>query len=177
MYLREAYGRLTALLSGWTYLIALPAATAATALVFAAYARTFVAMGHQDVRVVAAALVMFIAAINYRSVRVATAIQNVSTGGKMLALLTLAASIFLLGQGHGALLDTARAGHDRRHGTLSWIVNASERRSRRLRLVHAWTVLALRSAESNVDQEPRHTFTYSSCLGPPSDCRRCSRSR
>jgi APA family basic amino acid/polyamine antiporter len=103
IYLREAYGRLTAFLFGWTYLIALPAATAAIALVFASYVRAFAPMGNDDARLVAAALVVGIAALNYRSVRLAAVIQNISTGGKILALLTLSASIFVLGQGHGAL--------------------------------------------------------------------------
>ncbi|HET7585010.1 MAG TPA: amino acid permease [Gemmatimonadaceae bacterium] len=103
VYLREAYGRLTAFLFGWTDLIALPAATAAIALVFAGYARTFAPMSDDDVRIVAAVLIVLIAALNYRSVRLAAVIQNVSTAGKILALLTLAASIFILGRGDGAL--------------------------------------------------------------------------
>jgi amino acid transporter len=107
VYLREAYGGLTAFLLGWTDLVALPAAIAAVALVFANYARAFVPLGARETQGVAAALIVVVAAVNYRSLRLAALLQNVGTPAKVLALLGMTAVIFAFGRGDGALAHHA----------------------------------------------------------------------
>ena len=97
VYLREAYGPLTAFLFGWLYLVVVPTGAGAIALVFAEYLGRLVPLGPSPVRLVAAATIVLLAAAQYRSVRFGAAIQNVSTAAKVLAILALTAAAFLLG--------------------------------------------------------------------------------
>src|SRR5215213_2810356 len=76
VYLREAYGPLTAFLFGWLYLIIMPTGAGAIALVFAEYLSRLIPLGPGTVRIVAAALIIVLAAAQYRSVRFGAAIQN-----------------------------------------------------------------------------------------------------
>jgi amino acid transporter len=102
VYLREAYGPLTAFLFGWLYLIIIPTGAGAIALVFAEYLSRLVPLSAGQVRLVAAALIVLLAAAQYRSVRFGAAIQNVSTAAKVLAIVTLTVAAFALGPGGGA---------------------------------------------------------------------------
>jgi amino acid transporter len=97
VYLREAYGPLTAFLFGWLYLVIIPTGAGAIALVFAEYLGRLVPMSPSQVRLVASATILLLAAAQYRSVRFGAAIQNVSTGAKVFAILALTATAFLLG--------------------------------------------------------------------------------
>ena len=97
VYLREAYGPLTAFLFGWLYLVIIPTGAGAIALVFAEYLDRLVPFGAGHVRTVAAALIVLLAAAQYRSVRFGAAIQNVSTAAKVAAILALTAAAFALG--------------------------------------------------------------------------------
>lgn len=97
VYLREAYGPLTAFLFGWLYLVIIPAGAGAIALVFAEYLGRLVSLTPSQVRLTAAATIVLLAAAQYRSVRFGAAIQNVSTGAKILAILALTFAAFLLG--------------------------------------------------------------------------------
>ena len=98
VYLREAYGRLPAFLFGWSWFFIRSAASAATALIFVSYLRTFVPLDDVQGRVVAVALILLVGLANYRSVRLGAAIQNISTVGKVIALLVLTVVIFALGE-------------------------------------------------------------------------------
>jgi len=103
-YLREAYGPLVAFLFGWSWFFIRSAASAGTALVFVGYLRTFVPLSDVAGRAVAVALILLVGAANYRSVRLAAAIQNASAVAKVLAVLLVAAALFALGEaGDGAL--------------------------------------------------------------------------
>jgi len=97
VYLREAYGPLTAFLFGWLYLVMIPAGAGAIALVFAEYLGRLVSLSPSEVRLTAAATIALLAAAQYRSVRFGAAIQNLSTGAKILAILALTVAAFVLG--------------------------------------------------------------------------------
>ena len=99
VYLREAFGPLTAFLFGWLYLVIIPTGAGAIALVFAEYAARLVPLTPPGVRLVAAAAIIVLAAAQYRSVRFGAAIQNVFTSAKVVAIVALTAAAFLLGDG------------------------------------------------------------------------------
>ncbi len=97
VYVREAFGPVPAFLFGWTQLLVIrPAALGALAIIFAAYTGTFVPLSDTGERVLAAALIALLAAANYRSVGWAAVIQNVTTAGKVLALVGLTVAALIL---------------------------------------------------------------------------------
>ena len=102
VYLREAYGPLTAFLFGWVYLVIIPAGLGAIALVFAEYLSRLVPLTPNQVRAVAAGLIVLLAAAQYRSLRFGAAIQNASTVAKVAAILSLTGAAFVLGPPGGA---------------------------------------------------------------------------
>jgi basic amino acid/polyamine antiporter, APA family len=103
VYLREAYGPLTAFLFGWLYLVVIPTGAGAIALVFAEYLGRLVPIVQGHERPVAAVLIALLAAAQCRSVRFGAGIQNVSTVAKVVAILAMTAAAFLLGSpGAGA---------------------------------------------------------------------------
>ncbi|HET7468066.1 MAG TPA: amino acid permease [Gemmatimonadales bacterium] len=101
VYLREAYGPLTAFLFGWVYLIIIPTGAGAIALVFAEYLSRLIPLSPTQVRLVAAGLIVLLGAAQYRSVRFGAAIQNASTAAKVLAIVALVVAAFVLGPGEG----------------------------------------------------------------------------
>ena len=101
VYLREAYGPLTAFLFGWVYLIIIPTGAGAIALVFAEYLGRLIPLSPTQVRLVAAGLIVLLGAAQYRSVRFGAAIQNASTAAKVLAIVALVVAAFALGPGEG----------------------------------------------------------------------------
>ncbi|HWK89927.1 MAG TPA: amino acid permease, partial [Longimicrobium sp.] len=104
VYLREAYGELAAFLFGWSWFFIRSAASAGTALVFAAYLRTFVPLDDVGQRAAAVGLIVLVGAANYRSVRLGAALQDASTVAKVLAILATAIAIFALGHAGGGAL-------------------------------------------------------------------------
>ncbi len=113
VYLREAYGRPLAFLFGWMWLLTTPISWAAQSLIFAEYLGFFVPLSATVIHVIAAALIVLVAAANYRSVKLGAVIQNLSTAAKVLAIVGLSAAIFFLAPGgahnplHGAVLGAA----------------------------------------------------------------------
>jgi basic amino acid/polyamine antiporter, APA family len=98
VFLREAYGPLTAFLFGWVKLVITgPVALAAVSLIFAAYAGAFIPLSDTQQRLVAAALLVALAALNFRSVAWSASVQNLSTLAKVLSLVVLALLLFALG--------------------------------------------------------------------------------
>ncbi|HET7307683.1 MAG TPA: amino acid permease [Gammaproteobacteria bacterium] len=102
VYLREVYGRPLAFLFGWMWLLTEPIAWAALALVFAEYLASVVPMSLTATHGVAALIILVVGAAQYRSVALGAAIQNVSTVGKVLALVALSIVIFALSSSGGA---------------------------------------------------------------------------
>src|SRR5579875_3449112 len=113
VYLREAYGRPLAFLFGWMWLLTTPISWAAQSLLFAEYLGFFVPIPGQLQHLIAAALIVIVAAANYRSVKLGAIIQNLSTGAKVLAIVCLAVAIFALAPGgvhnplHGEAMGAA----------------------------------------------------------------------
>jgi amino acid transporter len=97
VYLREIYGRGTAFVFGWTMVVLAPASSAALALVFAEYFGTIVTLPAHGVELVATAATIVVTVASYLSVRVASAIQGLSSGAKVAAIATLVAVAFALG--------------------------------------------------------------------------------
>ena len=113
VYLREAYGPLTAFLFGWLYLFVIPTGVGAIALVFAEYLGRLVPLAPGEIRGVAVLVILLLAAAQYRSIRFGAAIQNVSTAAKVLAILALTAAAFLLGPAGGGALPRLKVGRIR----------------------------------------------------------------
>lgn len=106
VYLREAYGPMAAFVFGWTRLLLIqPAVLGGIALIFAEYAQAFLPLTEVQVRMVAGGVILLLAAANYRSVLWGAAIQDVSTGAKVLALVVLSTLAFIFGDAAAGALD------------------------------------------------------------------------
>jgi amino acid transporter len=99
VYLREAYGKPLAFLFGWMWLLTTPISWAAQSLMFAEYLGFFVPIPVVTQHLVAAALIVLVAAANYRSVKLGAVLQNLSTSAKVLAIIGLSAAIFFFAPG------------------------------------------------------------------------------
>jgi amino acid transporter len=98
VYIHEAFGPIPAFVFGWTRLLVIqPALLGGIALIFAAYARTFLTLTEMQVRAIAIAAILVVGAANYRSIAWGAAIQNLSTAAKVVALVGLAMVVFVLG--------------------------------------------------------------------------------
>jgi basic amino acid/polyamine antiporter, APA family len=95
VYLREAWGPLWGFLCGWTFFFAARSGgIAAVAAAFAIYVSHFVPISPVMSRIVAALLILVLAFVNYRGVRLGANVQNVFSGLKVLGLVVLIASMF-----------------------------------------------------------------------------------
>jgi amino acid transporter len=110
VFLREAYGPLPAFLYGWTRLLLLvPASVGAISLILAAYLRPLLPFEALEERWIAALVIIFVTALNYRSLLWSSLLENVVSLAKILLLLALATAIFALGgEGPGALSEPFR---------------------------------------------------------------------
>jgi basic amino acid/polyamine antiporter, APA family len=115
VYLREAYGRPLAFLFGWMWLLTEPISWAALSLTFAEYLGYFVPVRATLQHEIAAVLIILVAAANYRSVKLSAAIQNVSAGAKILAIVGLSVAIFAFAPG-----GQANPFHAEPMGTANW---------------------------------------------------------
>ncbi len=115
VYLREAYGRPLAFLFGWMWLLTEPISWAALSLTFAEYLGYFVPVRAIVQHVIAAVLIILVAAANYRSVRLGAAIQNLSAGAKIVAIVGLSIAIFAFAPG-----GRANPIHTEPMGTANW---------------------------------------------------------
>ncbi len=90
VYLRDAFGPLTAFLYGWTFFLVMATGSAATlAVASASYLQPFIALGPIGQKVAAVALLGVVAAINIGSTRRSADVQNWSTAIKVCALLIM----------------------------------------------------------------------------------------
>jgi basic amino acid/polyamine antiporter, APA family len=91
VFLREAYGRCTAFVFGWSYmLLSKPLAAAGIAVVFAEHLNQLLGT-HWDPRAATVALLIVLTAINVRGVRLSTGLAGVLTGLKFAVLLGIVA--------------------------------------------------------------------------------------
>ena len=90
VYLREAFGPLTAFLYGWTLFLVIQTGTiAAVAVAFAKFLGVFVPLGGREQQAIAIAVIVLLTWINTRGVREGALVQNIFTIAKAGALLLL----------------------------------------------------------------------------------------
>ena len=102
VYLRDAFGPLTAFLYGWTFFLVIATGSAATlAVASTSYLQQFVSLGPIGQKLAAVALLAIVAAINVRSTRRSADVQNWSTAIKVGALLIMSAVLVVARRGAG----------------------------------------------------------------------------
>jgi APA family basic amino acid/polyamine antiporter len=90
VYLRDAFGPLTAFLYGWTFFLVIATGSAATlAVASTSYLQQFISLGPIGQKLAAVVLLAIVAAINVRSTRRSADVQNWSTAIKVGALLIM----------------------------------------------------------------------------------------
>lgn len=100
IYLRRAFGPLTAFLYGWTFFLVMGSGSAATlAVASTSYLQEFVPLDAAGQKLCAIFLLAIVAAINVASTRGSANVQNWSTGIKVGALLVMSAVLLAAGQG------------------------------------------------------------------------------
>jgi basic amino acid/polyamine antiporter, APA family len=104
VYLREAYGPLVSFLFGWTLFLVIDSGTVATlAVAFSAkYLPYFLPLTKLESKLIAVALIAFLAAVNYVGVRWGALLQNLLTLIKVAAVIGISAVVFLLARGNPA---------------------------------------------------------------------------
>lgn len=108
VYLRDAFGPLTAFLYGWTFFVVIASGSAATlAVASAAYVQEFVALGIAGQKLTAVGLLAIVAALNVSGTRRSADVQNWSTGIKVGTLLVMAVALVLSGRGFGSSSESA----------------------------------------------------------------------
>jgi amino acid transporter len=106
-YILEAWGPLPAFLYGWAELTVIRAAAiGGISLVFATYLGEFVPISDFQERLVAAAIILLIALLNYLGVGIASMLMNVTTILKYGAMLGLGLFAFTAGDGNLANFST-----------------------------------------------------------------------
>ncbi len=99
-YIRDGFGALPAFLYGWTLFFVIGSGTIATLAVAAAnYMGQFTAIAPMAKKVIAAALIVLMMAINVRGTRGSASVQNVATGIKVVAILAMSVILIALGTG------------------------------------------------------------------------------
>lgn len=96
-YLREAFGPGVAFNYVWTYVFVNPASWAAIAMIFAASLARLVGLDDAQQRLVAAALITTVCAVNLVSLRFAIALQSFTAVVKMVVVATISLALFSLG--------------------------------------------------------------------------------
>ncbi len=100
VYIRDAFGPLSAFLYGWTAFFVISTGSVATlAVAFTGYLGQFIDVSPAMAKVIAVLLIAVIAAVNIRGARQGSNVQNWSTGLKVLAIVGM--SVALLVRGHG----------------------------------------------------------------------------
>lgn len=96
VYLRDAFGPLTAFLYGWTFFLVIATGSAATlAVASTSYLQQFISLGPIGQKLAAVGLLAIVAAINVRSTRGSADVQNWSTAIKVGALLIMSVVLVL----------------------------------------------------------------------------------
>jgi APA family basic amino acid/polyamine antiporter len=96
VYLRDAFGPLTAFLYGWTFFLVIATGSAATlAVASTSYLQQFITLGPLGQKLAAVSLLAIVAAINVASTRRSADVQNWSTAIKVGALLIMGAVLIL----------------------------------------------------------------------------------
>ncbi len=104
VYLREAYGPLVSFLFGWTLFLVIDSGAIATlAVAFSSkYLPHFVDLTPLETKLVAVALIAFLAIINYIGVKWGAAVQNILTLIKFGAIVGVCVVVFVFAKGSAA---------------------------------------------------------------------------
>jgi APA family basic amino acid/polyamine antiporter len=101
VYIRDAFGPLTAFLYGWTsFFVIASGSVAALAVAFGNYLSQIVQISPAAIKLIAIALIVVTAAINIVGTSKSSAVQNLTTAVKVIALLGLSIAMIVLGH-HG----------------------------------------------------------------------------
>jgi basic amino acid/polyamine antiporter, APA family len=96
VYLRDAFGPLTAFLYGWTFFLVIATGSAATlAVASGSYLQQFIALGPAGQKIAAILLLAIVAAINVSGTRRSADVQNWSTAIKVAALLIMSVGLLV----------------------------------------------------------------------------------
>lgn len=98
VYIRDAFGRMPAFLSGWTLFFVIgPGAVATLSVAFASYLGELTSFGPVTAKLIAVAMIIVTTAINVRGTRHSANVQNWSTALKATCLFALGAYLVLAG--------------------------------------------------------------------------------
>ncbi|HJR67647.1 MAG TPA: amino acid permease [Gemmatimonadaceae bacterium] len=98
VYIRDAFGPLTAFLYGWTAFFVIASGSVATlAVAFTSYLQQFVSVPPAVSKLVAALVVLIVMAVNVRGVRQGADVQNVTTAIKAGAIVIMSVLLLALG--------------------------------------------------------------------------------
>lgn len=114
IYLREAYGTFVAFLFGWTLFVVIEAGTLATLAVgfSTKYLPYFVRLSPLQAKVVAVALLLILAMVNYTGVKKGAGVMNFLTSIKFIALIGVCTVVFIFAKGStGNFLSPASGAH------------------------------------------------------------------
>ena len=99
-YLLECFGPVPAFLYGWACLTVItPAALGATSTIFAEYLGYFLPISAAGVHYLAASMIVLMGAINYVGLRRASAVMNITTAAKLVAIIVLGLLAFTVVRG------------------------------------------------------------------------------
>jgi APA family basic amino acid/polyamine antiporter len=100
VYIRDAFGPLSAFLYGWTAFFVISTGSVATlAVAFTGYLGQFVDVSPVMAKVIAVLLIAVIAAVNVRGAREGSNLQNWSTGLKVVAIVGMSVALLVRGRG------------------------------------------------------------------------------
>jgi basic amino acid/polyamine antiporter, APA family len=100
VYLRDAFGPLTAFLYGWTSFIVIASGSVATlAVAFTNYLSQIVPLSGAAARTISVALIALLVVVNVRGTRNSATMQNWTTGAKVAVLTLLSIALIVLGKG------------------------------------------------------------------------------
>jgi APA family basic amino acid/polyamine antiporter len=93
VYLRESWGRLTAFLFGWAFLLVIRSGgTATLAVGFSIYAGHFIPLTPVGAKITAVGVILLLTLVNCRGVRLGATVQNIVTIAKVLGIAILIGS-------------------------------------------------------------------------------------
>ncbi len=97
VFLREAFGPMWGFLCGWSFFLAARCGgIAVVAVGFSIYLSYFIPLTPLESKVVACGLILFLSAVNYFGVRIGATVQNIFTSLKVLGIVVLIVSAFLV---------------------------------------------------------------------------------
>jgi APA family basic amino acid/polyamine antiporter len=110
VYLRDAFGPLTAFLYGWTSFFVIAAGSIATlAVAFSNYLSQLVPLSPIAARAVSIALIAVLAVVNVRGTRKSATVQNWTTGAKIGVLTLLSLALIVFSRGSTSIAPVAAA--------------------------------------------------------------------